>query len=67
MQVFLLAIALIAIAIGGIAIKMFFIPGESFKKTCGSQFDPKTGKALPCSCHSEGPEDCKNPIELKVS
>lgn len=66
MQVFLLAIALVAIAIGGIAIKMFFIPGESFKKTCGSKFDPKTGKALPCSCHSEAPEDCDNSIELKV-
>lgn len=67
MQVFFLAILLVAIAIGGIAIKMFFIPGESFKKTCGSQFDPKTGKALPCSCQSEAPEDCDNPLEVKMS
>jgi hypothetical protein len=60
MQVFLLAIILLALAIGGIAIKMFFIPGETFKKTCGSQFDPKTGKALACTCHSEAPEDCES-------
>ncbi len=60
MQVILLAIVLLALAIGGIAIKMFFIPGETFKKTCGSQFDPKTGKALACSCQSNEPEDCSN-------
>lgn len=61
MQVFLLALILVAIAIGGIAIKMFFIPGSTFKKTCGSQFDPKSGKALACTCDSEVPEDCKSP------
>lgn len=61
MQVIFLAIVLLAIAIGGIAIKMFFIPGGTFRKTCGSQFDPKTGKALACSCHSNEPDDCSNP------
>lgn len=64
MQVFLLAFILLALAIGGIAIKMFFIPGETFKKTCGSQFDPKTGKTLACTCHSEAPEDCES-VEQK--
>ncbi len=60
MKLFLLAIILIALAIGGIAIKMFMKPGSTFTKTCGSQFDPKTGKAKPCSCHSENPQDCQS-------
>ena len=64
MQVFLLAIVLLALAIGGIAIKMFFIPGETFKKTCGSKFDPKTGKSLSCTCQSDAPEECDNPVEI---
>lgn len=58
MQVILLAIVLLALAIGGIAIKMFFVPGGTFTKTCGSNFDPKTGKATPCACASGKPEDC---------
>lgn len=62
MQVFLLALALIGLAIGGIAIKMFLIPGGTFTKTCGS-VDPKTGKAKPCSCASGHPEDCDSSKE----
>ncbi|GEM_PF-674583 len=58
MQVILLAIALLALAIGGIAIKMFLVPGGTFTKTCGSTFDPETGKAKPCACASGQPEDC---------
>ncbi len=60
MQVILLTILLLALAIGGIAIKMFFIPGGTFTKTCGSSVDPKTGKATPCACASGKPEDCHN-------
>ncbi|MBW6478831.1 MAG: hypothetical protein K0B37_05325 [Bacteroidales bacterium] len=67
MQVFLLALALVALAIGGIAIKMFFIPGETFKKTCGSTFDPETGKPKPCACASGQPEDCHNSEESTSS
>lgn len=52
MKTILLAIILVAIAIAGIAIKMFFIKGAEFKKSCGS-VDPKTGKAMPCGCGSE--------------
>ena len=58
MEVFILAILLLALAIGGIAIKMFFKPGASFTKTCGSNFHPKTGKPMPCSCASGGQEEC---------
>lgn len=67
MQVFLLALVLVAIAIGGIAIKMFLIPGETFKKTCGSTFDPETGKRKPCACASGQPEDCHSSEGLESS
>ncbi len=67
MQVILLAIALLALAIGGIAIKMFFIPGGTFTKTCGSTFDPETGKARPCACASGNPDDCHSSEDKKSS
>jgi hypothetical protein len=67
MQVILLTIVLLALAIGGIAIKMFVVPGGTFTKTCGSSFDPKTGKAIPCACASGKPEECKNQDEERVS
>jgi len=60
MEVFLLSVLIVGLAIGGIAIKMFFKPGATFTKTCGSKFDPQTGKPIECSCHSQVPEDCKN-------
>ncbi len=67
MQVILLAIVLLALAIGGIAIKMFLIPGGTFTKTCGSSFDPKTGKTNPCACASGKPDDCHNSEEENSS
>jgi hypothetical protein len=67
MQVILLAIVLLALAIGGIAIKMFLVPGGTFTKTCGSSFDPQTGKAIPCACASGKPEECKNHEEERIS
>ena len=48
-KIILLAIILVGIAFAAIAIKMFFIRGSEFKKTCGT-IDPKTGKPLPCTC-----------------
>jgi hypothetical protein len=57
MKTLIPAIVLIGIAVLGIAIKMFFIKGSSFTKTCGS-VDPKTGKKIACTCGSEG--DCDN-------
>lgn len=59
MEVFILAFVLLAIAIAGFAIKMFFRPGARFTKTCGSNFHPKTGKPMACGCASQAPEDCK--------
>ncbi len=66
MQLFILAIILIAIAVAGIAIKMLLKPGGSFTKTCGSTFDPVTGRAKPCSCHSESSEECDNKADAIV-
>lgn len=67
MQVILLAIVLLGLAIGGIAIKMFLIPDGTFTKTCGSTFDPKTGKPKPCACASGNSDDCENAEEDKSS
>lgn len=58
-KVILLAIILVGIAVAAIAIKMFFIKGGEFKKSCGS-VDPETGKPMPCGCKSEGEGICKN-------
>lgn len=62
-KIILLAIVLVGIAFAGIAIKMFFIKGAEFKKTCSSSVDPKTGKPMSCSCGSAGKKDdshCEN-------
>jgi len=59
MKVFLAAILLIGLAIAGLAIKMFFIKGATFKKTCGS-VDPSTGKTIPCTCGGKQEEACDN-------
>ena len=60
MQVLILAILLLAIAIGGIAIKMFLKPGATFTKSCTSTYDPDSGKSRSCACASGIPEDCES-------
>ncbi len=60
MEIFLLAIILIAIAIAGIAIKMFVKRGGEFTRTCHNSFDPVTGKAAKCTCRKNAPEECDN-------
>jgi hypothetical protein len=65
MQVIILSIILLALAIGGIAIKMFLVPEGTFTKTCGSTFDPHTGKPMPCSCASGNTDECHNTKEEK--
>ncbi|MFZ4399886.1 MAG: hypothetical protein ACOYO1_07620 [Bacteroidales bacterium] len=58
LKLFILAVLLIAIAFAGIAIKMFFIKGAQFKKTCNS-IDPN-GNKIGCSCKSNALESCDN-------
>lgn len=60
MQELVLAIALIALAIGGFAIKMFFKPGETFKKACASQFDANARQPNKCACADGKPENCES-------
>jgi len=60
MQILVLTILLLAIAIAGIAIKMFFIKGATFTKTCGSKFDPDSGKPMECTCQTNKKNDCDN-------
>lgn len=60
MEAFILAILLLAIAIGGIAIKMFLKPGATFTKSCTSTYDPDSGKPRSCACASGVPEDCES-------
>lgn len=62
------AVLLIGLAVAGIGIKMLFKPNHTFKKTCGSSFDPRTGKAMSCSCSTKEKEDCENvKLEVKLS
>ena len=53
MKALIPAILLIGVAVLGIAIKMFFIKGSTFTKTCGS-VDPHTGKKVACTCGADG-------------
>jgi hypothetical protein len=62
LKILIPAIIIIALAFSGIAIKMFFIKGAQFKKTCSS-VDPN-GKKIGCSCNSNTNETCDN-IERK--
>ena len=49
---------LLALAIAGFAIKMFFFKNAEFKKTCSS-VDPN-GKPVPCTCGTNTKETCDN-------
>jgi hypothetical protein len=59
LQLILISIILVAIALGGLAIKMFVLKDGEFKKQCGS-VDPKTGDRVACSCGSEEKAKCEN-------
>ncbi|MFC1733742.1 membrane or secreted protein [candidate division KSB1 bacterium] len=59
LKIFLVSIALIALAVAGIAIKMFVIKGGKFEKTCGS-VDPESGKIVACTCNNKEDKECDN-------
>lgn len=64
LQLFLVSVALMAIAFSGFAIKMFFVKGSMFKKQCTSSIkDPKTGRHLDCV----GGGSCHNPVMDEVN
>ncbi len=60
-KLILVAIVLVGFAIAGIAVKMFFVKGHEFKKSCGS-VDPHTGAKMGCSCGGgvESAGTCEN-------
>lgn len=59
LKVFLITSVFIGLAVAGFAIKMFFVKNGEFKKQCSS-VDPKTGKALGCSCEgAPGDGSCR--------
>ena len=60
MKLFLLAIVIVGSAVFGIAIKMIFIKGGEFQKSCGS-IDPATGQKVSCTCGKPEEEQCDNP------
>ncbi len=58
-KIIILAVIIVMLAFAGIAIKMFFIKGAQFKKTCSS-VDPLTGQKMGCSCSENKTETCEN-------
>jgi len=58
LKIFLISFVFIAIAILAIAIKMFFIKGGRFEKSCSSV--DAQGKKAPCTCKSTGEDKCEN-------
>ncbi len=60
LKVILITVVLLALAIAGIAIKMFLKKGGEFKKQCSS-VDPDTGERIGCTCgKSDGGSSCEN-------
>lgn len=59
-KLLLLSLILVAVALIGIAIKMFVKKGGEFKKSCGS-IDPETGERIGCTCGAaDGGTSCEN-------
>lgn len=59
LKLILVAIILLLLAFGGIAIKLFFIKGAEFKKSCSS-INPETGARMGCSCGGGEDASCEN-------
>lgn len=59
LQLIIISIVLLGIAFAGIAVKMFFVKGFEFRKSCGS-VDPSTGTRTGCLCGSEASVTCHN-------
>ncbi len=65
LKLILLSIILIGIALAGFAVKMFFIRGAEFKKSCSST--TPNGERLGCVCGGESScERQKDGVEAKA-
>jgi hypothetical protein len=62
MKLFFLVLVLVGLAIAGFAIKMFFIKGGQFSKSCSSVETDSNGKRVGCTCSASGGNDtqCEN-------
>lgn len=58
-KLLLVSFTLIALAVAGIAIKMFLKKGGEFKKQCSS-VDAQTGQRIGCTCGGESNGNCEN-------
>jgi len=60
LKILIITIILLALAISGIAIKMFVKKGGEFKKQCSS-INPDTGERFGCTCGKQASgEVCDN-------
>jgi len=59
-KLILLSVVLMAAAFAMIAIKMFFIKGAIFTKTCSSDIETKEGTSLGCTCEKNPGYVCEN-------
>ncbi len=60
LKLLLLTIVLMGIAFALIAIKMFFVKGAVFTKTCSSDLDTHDGKKIECMCEKNPEYHCEN-------
>jgi len=59
-KLILISVVLLAIAFALIAIKMFFIKGAIFTKTCSSDIETNDGVSLGCTCEKNPGYVCEN-------
>lgn len=60
LKLILITVVLVAIATALIAIKMFFVKGAVFTKTCSSDLDDASGKKMDCMCEKNPDYQCEN-------
>ncbi|MGB4655583.1 MAG: hypothetical protein ACOXZ9_00385 [Bacteroidales bacterium] len=65
-RIIIIAILFVAVAVAGIAIKMFFLKDGEFKKSCSS-VDPNTGERIGCTCGKGKEGECKNKQKNLIS
>lgn len=60
LKLILITVVLMAIAFALIGIKMFFVKGAVFTKTCSSDLETSGGKKMSCMCEKDPDYVCEN-------
>ena len=60
LKLILVTVVLMAIAFALIGIKMFFVKGAVFTKTCSSDLETSAGKKMDCMCEKDPDYVCEN-------